>query len=328
MSTPIRWGILGPGKIAAKFAQGIATLPDAQVQAVASRNRDRAQAFAAEYGAPTVYNSYEALADDPEVDIIYVANPHPFHYEKVLMCLDHGKPVLCEKPISLNAKQAEEMFAKAEEKGLFLMEAMWTRFLPVWVQVRKWLNEGLIGDIQLLMADFCFRSSTWDPSDRKFSLELGGGALLDIGIYPVALAYMIFGEEPIEMKSTATLGETGADIQSAYLFRYENGAQAILSSSFLTHAPKEAIINGSKGRIRVPLFWRGSQAIVELEGEEPQLHEFPYEATGLQHQAIYVGKDLRAGRTTNSIMPPEESLRIMRMMDRMRAEWGLVYPGE
>ena len=328
MQTPIRWGILATGKIAHKFAHGLAELPEARLQAVASRDLPRAKAFAQTFGATTAYGSYEALAADPEVDIIYVASPHPFHREHTLLCLRNGKHVLCEKPMGINAQEAQEMFAEAKAQNRLLMEALWTRFLPAWRQALRWIREGRIGDIKLIQIDFCFRSGSFDPQNRILAPKLGGGALLDIGIYPIAMAYAIMGEEPVEVHSTATLGQTGVDEQSSCLFRYTNGAHALLTSSFLTHGPKEAIINGTQGSLRVPLFWRGSEIQLHRHEIEPESHPFPFAASGLQHQAQAVMADLRAGRTENAIMPPSETLRVLRMMDRLRQQWGLVYPQE
>lgn len=325
---PLRWGILGPGKIARKFAEGLATLSGAHLQAVASRNLSRSEAFAADFGAPQAHGSYAELAQNPEVDIIYVATPHPHHKDATLLCLEHGKHVLCEKPMSLNARDSEAMFAVAREKGLFLMEAMWTRFLPAWRQVKQWLAEGAIGEVRLLLVDFSFRSSTFDRSDRKFAPELGGGALLDIGIYPIATAYYVFAEEPEAVQSQATLGPTGTDDQSTYLFRYRSGAQAVLSSSFLADGTKEAVICGEKGKIRVPMFWQARQAILEGEGAEPVVFDGSYAATGLQFQAEAIAADLAAGCLENALMLPQATLEVARMMDRLRADWGLRYPQE
>jgi predicted dehydrogenase len=328
MQASIRWGILATGKIARKFALGLAQLPEAHLQAVASRDLARARAFAQEFGADTAHGSYEALAADPRVDIVYVASPHPLHREHTLLCLRRGKHVLCEKPMALNAQEAQEMFAEAQKHDRYLMEALWTHFLPAWRQARRWLREGLIGEVRLMQIDFCLRSDTFDPQDRKFAPELGGGALLDIGIYPIAMAYAIMDQEPVEVHSTATLGATGVDEQSTYLFRYANGAQALLSSSFLTHGPKEAIINGTKGSLRLPLFWRASEVQVHRHEQEPEIYPFPYAATGLQHQAQAIMADLRAGRRESAIMPPSATLRRLRMMDRLRRDWGLAYPQE
>lgn len=328
MSRPIRWGILAPGNIATKFATGMQTVPQAQLYAVASRNKARAEAFAAEFEIPHAYDSYEALLQNPDVDAVYVAPPHAFHHQLTLLALQHGKPVLCEKPLAINAPQVEEMLSLAERKGLFLMEAVWSRFLPVWVQIRQWLAEDRIGDVRMVMADFCFRSSTWELTDRKFNPDLAGGALLDIGIYPVQLACMLFGHHPVDVQSTAHPAATGTDMSSAYLLRYAGGELAVLSSSFEVDGPKEAVIIGTKGRIRVPLFWRGDQAILETEGGENEVFDFPYASSGLQYQAVHMMECLAQGLTESPIMSHDHSRGLIRLMDQMRAQWGLKYPGE
>ncbi|MDX2285168.1 MAG: Gfo/Idh/MocA family oxidoreductase [Bacteroidia bacterium] len=327
-AAPLRWGILATGKIARKFAQGLQTLPDAVLQAAGSRSLEAARAFAAEFQIPHAHGSYEALVADPTVDIVYVASPHVFHREHTLLALRHGKHVLCEKPFAMHAGEAEEMAAEARARGLFLMEAMWTRFLPAWVQARKWIAEGRIGSIRLLQADFSFLSAGFDPEDRKYSPALGGGALLDIGIYPVSLSYMLFGREPADTASLAHLGRTGVDEQSAYLFRYDQGELAVLSCSFDTHGTKEAVVCGDKARIRVPLFWRARQAILETNDEILETFDGGYPATGLQYQAAEAMQCIREGRTESALMPLDETLRIMRRLDRLRGGWGLRYPGE
>ncbi|MEO1449853.1 MAG: Gfo/Idh/MocA family oxidoreductase [Bacteroidota bacterium] len=328
MNQPFRWGILAPGKIAAKFAAGMLTVPQAQLYAVASRSAERAQAFATEFDIPQVYDSYEALLQDPQVDAVYVAPPHSFHHKLTLLALEHGKPVLCEKPLAINAGQVEEMLIKAAKKNLFLMEAVWTRFLPVWVQIRKWLAEDKIGEVRMLSADFSFRSSTWDLSDRKFNPDLAGGALLDVGIYPVQLACMLFGDEPVDVQSTAYPAATGTDMTSAYLLRYAGGEIAALSSSFEVNGTKEAILVGTKGRIRVPLFWRADRAILESDENEPEVIEFPFEASGLQYQAVHMMECMAQGLTESPIMSHANSRALIRLMDQMRGQWGLKYPGE
>lgn len=323
----IRWGIMSPGRIAHKFAQGLQTLPDAIIQAVGSRNAGRAQEFGAAYNIPNVHDSYEALVNDPEVDVIYVAPPHPWHMENTLLCLEHGKPVLVEKPFAINAQQGEKMIAKAREKGLFLMEAMWTRFIPANVALRKLLAEGTIGDVRMLTADFGFYSE-WEPESRKFNPDLAGGALLDVGIYPIAYAYMIFKEDPDHVSSTASICETGVDDQSAYLFGYKNGAIARLSSSVRVLTAMEAVLHGTKGSIHIPIFWKAPHFTVTLRGQEPVRHDFPYESTGMQFQATEVMQCLREGKLESDIMPLSETMRIARLMDSIRESWGMKYPME
>lgn len=327
LSRTVKWGILGCGNIANKFAQGLATLPDAELWACGSRSAKKSQAFADQYSIPNVYDSYEALIADPEIEIIYVATPHNFHFEQVQQCFAGGKHVLCEKPLAINSEQSSALIRIAREKGLFFMEAMWTRFLPSTLQVQKWLKKGKIGKVRMLVADFGFHAE-WEPKNRKFNPELAGGALLDIGIYPVAYAYMIFGEEPQSMHTVAHIGKTGVDNQSAYMFGYQDGAFAQMSSSFEAESLREAVIMGTKGMIRLPIFWKAKEATVTLNGKEPETHHFPYEATGLQFEAKEAMDCIRAGKTESDIMPLAETLRIQRMMDRMRAEWGMKYPGE
>ncbi len=327
MTTPIRWGILGPGKIAHKFAQALQTIPDAVIQAVASRDLVRAEAFAQTYGASAAYGDYESLARDPEVDVIYLAVPHSFHYEQAMMCMEAGKNLLCEKPMAINAQQVQDMICAARAKGTYLMEGLWTYFLPAWKQVRAWLAEDLIGDIRLFHADFSFLGND-DMESRLYHPALAGGALLDIGIYPIAMSYWVFGRSPIQVVSLASLAPTGVDAQSAYLFRYDGGELAVLNSSFQVHGSKEAIITGTKGRIRIPLFWRAQVAVLELEGEEPQRFEALHQATGLEYEAQAVMEDLRQGRLESEIFPQADSMRLATMLDQLRETWGVVYPGE
>ena len=324
---PIRWGILATGKIAGKFAEGLQTLDDAVIQAVGSRKIESAKVFAETYNIPNIHGSYEALAADPEVDAIYVANPHPYHLESTLMCLENGKPVLCEKPMALNYAQTKIMVEKAREKGVFLMEAMWTRFLPAIVELRKWLDEERIGEVKMLTADFGFYSD-WEPLHRKFNPELGGGSMLDVGIYPLAFAYMIFKDDPVYKSSFAEIGETRVDEQSAYLLGYKNGSMARLSSSVRHLSAKEAQIHGTKGFIHVPMFWRANQLTIQLHDQEPETFDFPFESSGLQFEALEVMKCIREGKLESDIMPLDETLRLAKIMNDFRDEWGMKYPGE
>lgn len=323
----IRWGILGPGNIARKFALGLQETTRARIQAVASSNPERAANFAQDFQVPTVHASYEELAADPEVDIIYIATTHNFHEKHALLCIEAGKSVLVEKPLATNLLQAQNIVDAASEKGVFLMEAMWTRFLPAWVEIRKWIAEDLIGEIKYLKADFGFHGE-WDPLNRKFNPDLAGGALLDIGIYPLALAYMLFGEEPISVGTSASLCETGVDEQSAFLFGYQHGAIAELSSTFLGNTANDAIIIGTKGQIRVPFFWKGQEAFLDVHGEESQHIKLPYISSGLQYQAEHVMDALQAEKQEVALMPWAETLRITQRMDMLRESWGMKYPWE
>lgn len=327
MVQPIRWGILGPGGIAHKFVTGLQELEGAELAAVGSRTKEKAEAFAGEYGFARAHGSYEELAHDPEVDIIYVATPHPAHKENVLLCLKAGKAVLCEKPFTINAQEAEEMIACARASGVFLMEAMWTRFLPAIVQVREWLRKGVIGDIRMVKADFGF-SIGWDPQSRLLNPELGGGALLDAGIYPVSFASMVLGSQPDEIRSLAHMGKTGVDEQFSLLFGYSQGRIANLSGAVRTRMVSDAWILGTEGQIHVPRFLFARSANLLVEGQEPVVCEPPFPGNGYQHEAAEAMRCLREGRTESEIMPLDETLAIMKTMDAVRQQWGLKYPGE
>lgn len=324
---PIRWGILGTGSIAAQFARGLAELNDASLVAVGSRTADAAAAFAQTFGVARSHASYAALANDPDVDVIYIATPHSLHKENTLLCLEAGKAVLCEKPFAINAQEAAEMIVAARSRGLFLMEAMWTRFLPHMARLRELIAAGTIGELRMLQADFGFRAS-FDPQSRLFDLALGGGALLDVGIYPVSLASMLFGA-PTRIASMASLGATGVDEQSAMLFGYADGQLAILSQATRTSTPHEALLLGTSGRIRVhSSWWRATTMTLSVVGKPDELIEVPAPGNGYNYEAAEVGRCLRAGLTESSTMPLDETLAIMRTLDAVRAQWGLRYPGE
>lgn len=324
---PIRWGILGTGSIAAQFARGLAELNDARLVAVGSRTADAAAAFAQTFGVARSHASYAALANDPDVDVIYIATPHSLHKENTLLCLEAGKAVLCEKPFAINAQEAAEMIIAARSRGLFLMEAMWTRFLPHMARLRELIAAGTIGELRMLQADFGFRAS-FDPQSRLFDPALGGGALLDVGIYPVSLASMLFGA-PTRIASMASLGETSVDEQSAMLFGYADGQLAILSQATRTSTPHEALLLGTSGRIRVhSSWWRATTMTLSVVSKPDELIEVPAPGNGYNYEAAEVGRCLRAGLTESPTMSLDETLAIMRTLDAVRAQWGLRYPGE
>jgi dihydrodiol dehydrogenase / D-xylose 1-dehydrogenase (NADP) len=324
----IRWGILGTGGIARKFAEGLALLPDARMTAVGSRTQASADSFGAEWKIPNRHGSYSALMSDPEVDAIYIATPHPLHHANALGCLAAGKAVLCEKPFTINARQLDEVIALARGKRLFLMEAMWTRFLPAFVKIRSLLAEGAIGEIRQVQADFAFQAD-FDPQGRLFNPALGGGALLDLGVYPISLASMVLGEAPRRIASLAVLGSTGVDEQSAAVLEYSAGRLAVLSFSLRFTSPQEACIIGTAGRIRIHRPWWHAETItVSQTGREEETITLPHLGNGYAHEALEVMECLRAGKLESRVMPNEESLRIMQTMDAIRAEWGLKYPEE
>ena len=321
------WGILGAGSIARQFATGLQVLPQAELTAIGSRSPEKADQFGDQFGIPHRHGSYQDLVGDPEVDVIYVATPHPMHKENSLLCLEAGKAVLCEKPFTLNAGEARQVIECARRKKLFLMEAMWTRFLPLMVQVREWLAEEVIGEARMLTADFGFRAKM-DPEGRLFKPALGGGSLLDIGVYTVALAYMVFGRPPAKITGLAHLGATGVDEQAAFILGFDRGELALLSSAARTNTPQEARIDGTRGRLRLETFWRGTRATLSVEGQEPQTVEMPLAGNGYNYEAAEVMRCLEEGQLESETMPLEETLSIQETLDEIRRQWGLKYPTE
>jgi dihydrodiol dehydrogenase / D-xylose 1-dehydrogenase (NADP) len=329
MEGKIHWGILGTGYIAHQFAEGLKALPDAQLGAVGSRNADRAAGFAARHDIPRSYASYEELAEDPEIDVIYVGTPHPFHKENTLLCLSREKAVLCEKPLTMNAAEAETVVRAARERKLFLMEAMWSRFLPALRKAMQMIETGVIGKVQIVASDFGF-AAPFDPKGRLYNPDLGGGSLLDVGIYPVSLASMILGP-PERITSMAQFGPTEVDEQSAMIFGYSSGALAVGYATIRCGTHTEATIAGSGGTIRlhaqVGLF-RPYRLTLSLSGQEDQVLDMPYEGNGYNYEAAEVMRCLRNARIESEIMPLQESIEILRTMDKIRAQWGLKYPRE
>ena len=327
-TSPIRWGILGPGGIAHAFARDLPQAENARLVAVASRSKARAEAFGAEYGLDPArcLEGYAALAADPEVDAVYVATPHPMHFEDTLLCLRSGKAVLCEKPLTLNAGQAQTLVDTAREAGTLLVEAMWTRWIPAVARARELVRAGTIGEVQLVTASFGIHADH-DPQHRLFNPALGGGALLDLGVYPVSFASMILGD-PETVQASGHLTPEGVDDQVGLLLGHSGGRLAVLTCASRTETRHEAIIYGSAGHIEVgPPFFHARQLTLSRAGQEPEVMSFPFEG-GYQFEANEVGRLLRAGATESEVMPLNESVAVMRTLDRARAQLGVQYPGE
>ena len=327
MRQSIRWGILGTGWIARKFAKALGFLPEAELVAVGSRTSASASEFGDKFDVPHRHASYSALVDDPAVDVVYIATPHPMHKENSLLALGAGKAVLCEKPLAVNSGEAEDVTQYARDRGLFLMEAMWTRFVPIMHTLRQLLEEEVIGDVLIAAADLGFHNE-FDPQHRLFNLALAGGALLDVGVYPVSLVSMVFGT-PTRVTSMAHLGETGVDEQQAMILGYERGQLAVLFSAITTETPKEITLMGTEGRIRIntPMYIP-TKLTLSLPGQEDRIIEEPIEGNGYNYEAAEVMRCLRAGELESGIMPLNETLTIMRTLDQIRAQWGLRYPME
>lgn len=323
----IRWGILGTGRIAGDFATGLAAVEDAEIVAVGSRSQSSADAFADRFDIPNRHPSYTDLAADPQVDIIYVATPHSLHKDNTILCLEAGKAVLCEKPFAINAGEAWEMIDCARATGNFLMEAMWTRYLPHMRALMARIEAGEIGEVRLIQADFCYRSRV-NPDSRTFDPALGGGALLDVGVYPIALAHQILGD-PARIASLAHLGETGVDELAGILFQYDSGALAVMTTAVRANSTHAAVISGTEGQILIHERWWGpSSFTITRDGHEPETVHPETVGNGWNYEAVECGRCLREGLTESPLMPLDETLQIMRLLDKLRADWGLRYPME
>ncbi|MGB8857440.1 MAG: Gfo/Idh/MocA family oxidoreductase [Burkholderiales bacterium] len=327
MAKKIRWGVIGTGKIAAAFAADLQLLDDIELVAVGSRTQRGADAFGARFDIPRRHASYAALAHDTKVDVVYIATPHPLHCENTLTCLNGGKHVLCEKAFAMNAHQAGSMISTARAKKLFLMEAMWTRFIPLVVKLRAMLAQNVIGDVRMLQADFCF-NAPFNPAGRLFNPALGGGALLDIGVYPLNLASMIFGA-PERLTGMAHLGKSGIDEQNAILIGYSGGRMAALYSSNRIDSPVEAVIMGSKGSIRLHrLMHHPERLTLSVDGSPDKIIHMPVDGYGYGYETEEVMNCIRAGKIESCAMPLDETLAIIKTMDALREQWGLVYSAD
>ena len=324
----INWGILGTGNIARLVAEDLHLLPDAALTAVGSRDQARADDFGDTFEVPRRYNSYEALVADSELDVIHVATPHSAHLQHATMALQAGTAVLCEKPLTLNADQAEQLIATARRHDQFLMEAMWTRFLPVMDDVRRLVHEDqVLGDVRLLQADIGVTRSV-DPSHRLFDPALGGGALLDLGVYPIAFAFDLFGP-PNDITSSVIIGETGVDEQCAAVFRYDNGTQAVWNASVRADAGRTCTLAGPEGRLHgARSWWKGAPFTLTRTDDTTETWARPYEGNGYQFEAAHVMQCLREDRTESPVMPLDESRHLLQTTDALRAEWGVTYPQE
>jgi predicted dehydrogenase len=318
---PVRWGILGTGGIANSFATDLRATDSGVVTAVGSRSQESADRFADEFGIANRHASYEALVADPDVDVIYVATPHPMHRDNAILALRAGKHVLVEKPFTMNAAEAREIVEVAREQGLFAMEAMWTRFLPHVAVIRDWIGRGKLGDIVTVTADH----GQWfaeDPEFRLFAPRLGGGALLDLGVYPVSFASMVLGT-PNRIVSLSDPAFTGVDAQTSMLFGYEGGAQAVLNCTLQAKSPTRAAIVGTEARIEVDgsFYAPASVTLIPREGK-PTHVESVHEGRGLRHQADEVARRLANGDLESPLMPLDETISIMETMDTVLAQTG------
>lgn len=359
-----RWGILGTGRIARSFAEGLRSVPGAELVAIGSRTKEGAASFAAQFGIPHACGSYRELAELPGLDAVYIATPNIRHKEDSLLCIEAGKAVLCEKPFAMNAADGQGIVDRARAKGVFFMEAMWMRFIPLVQKAREILRSGTIGKPCLLLADFGYPIDR-DPEGRFLSLKLGGGSLLDRGVYPLSLAWFLLGA-PAEVSGQAVIGPTGVDEQSTVVLRYAEGPLAVLTSTMNAYGTNRATIIGTEGQMEMdaPFFRsermtvtsmpapaakpaagaapavadsrlrqilrRAKHAALRLTGRRAgqDVYAMPIEGNGFNYEAAEVGRCLREGLLESATMPGAESVAIVRAMDSLRAKWGIIYPND
>ncbi|GLS91766.1 oxidoreductase [Psychromonas marina] len=319
----IRWGIIGLGNIANKFAQDLLTVDGCELYAVASRSQEKATDFAQQYQATQAYSSYEALVQDPNVDAVYIATPHSLHQENTLLCLQQGIAVLCEKPFAMNAVEVNSMISVAEEKKVLLMEAMWTYFLPHYQFVLKELANQTYGKLLKVEADFGF-SCEFDERSRLFKKSLGGGSLLDIGIYPIFVALSTLGL-PDSTTEKATFFDNGADSSCSMVFNYKNGATALLKSTLLASTPCEAIFHCERGTIKINREFHCPSSVTLINGADQQTLDFNCTSNGYSYEIAHFNELLRQGKTESDIMTFEFSRDLINTLDKVREAIGLQY---
>jgi len=325
MKKTYKWGILGAGKMSAKFSKGLKLLPNAELYSVGSKDLTRAEHFARENGYLRSFGSYEEFASDPELDIVYIATPHTSHYGNTLLCLEKGKSVICEKAFSINYSEVSEMISLARKKNLFIMEALWPPFQPFYHKAKEILKSGILGKTVNMHAWFSFRPP-YDPNDRKFNLSLGGGSLLDIGIYPV-IDTLTFMGVPDEVKAMACFAPTGSEESLNVIFRYGDGRLASIYSSFTTNNGIGCTLYCENGNITISRGRDMNQYVVlEVSGQAKEEFVFSPDAMGYHWEAEEVMKCLDAGKTESDVVPHDFSLKLIRTMDRIREDAGIVFP--
>lgn len=321
----LRWGIIGCGKIAHHFANDLKLVTGHHLQAVASRSIEKASSFAEDHKAITSYGSYDLLFQDNEVDAVYIATPHNSHMEWAIAAMRNKKHVLCEKPLAVNKSQVTAMVEAAQANQVFLMEALWSRFNPTIRAVKEKCDNGDLGGIRHLYSEFSFLSEHADES-RMFNLDLAGGALLDVGIYPVFLAYLILGY-PDDIKVVSEIGPTGVDVQASIIFKYGD-SQASLFCGIMSHAENQSVISGAKGRIIIPSRWHEAQSYVEKIAESEVVHSLPTEGRGYTYEIEEVGRCISRGVIESPLWTHKDSVQLISILDELRALMGLKYPFE
>lgn len=324
MQQKLKVGILGAGHIAQKMATTLMGMKEAELYAVAARELSRAEQFADEFHAQKAYGNYEALADDPDIDLIYIATPHSHHFGPARMCLLKGKPVLCEKAFTANAREAEELIRIAQEKQVFLAEAIWTRYMPFSRTIRELTESGIIGKPMMLTASLGYPIA---HKERIVRLELCGGALYDLGVYPINFALMTFGNDLEKITSTCMKNEAGVDMQNSITFTYRDGRMAVMQTTAFCASDRQGIISGDKGYLVIDNINNPQQAVVyNTDHQETGRYTCPPQITGFEYQVLEAAEAIRQGTIEPASMAHAETLRVMRMLDSLRKEWGIRFP--
>lgn len=322
----LRVGIIGAGMIAVTMAETLRKTLRAECYAVASRDLKKAQAFAFEHGVTVAYGSYEEMLQDKKVDLVYIATPHTLHFEHAKLCIDHQKPVLVEKPFCVNEKQAKELLDYAAEKKVFITEAIWVRYLPFYQTIKEVLESGIIGEPKMLTANLGYEMT---GKERLSDINLAGGALLDVGIYPINFAYMLFGDEVDQINGHATFTETGVDANTSITINYKDGRMAVLNTSMLSVSDRMGCIHGTKGFMIIENMNNyQSLRVFDSEYKKIMTKKCPRQITGYEYEVLACKKALKKKQLSCGEMPHEETLKMMRVMDQVREQIGLVYPAD
>jgi predicted dehydrogenase len=326
MGKIVNWGILGTGRIAGQFAEALKHVPNAKLVGVGSRSFEKANEFGQKFNIAHIHDSYLGLVTDRDIDIVYIATPHVLHCENTLLCLNNGKAVLCEKPFAINEKEVQQMIQKARENNLFLMEALWTRFLPSVIKAEELIRDGKLGELIHIKSDFGFKAK-FDPTGRIFNNELGGGSLLDIGIYPVFIALLLLGV-PDELNSKAILSDQGIDTSLSVNFKYNTGKLASLYSTILAETAIETDICGTLGRIRFNRKWHNPTSLVFSSNNHEEQYTFKIKGNGYEYEAAEATRCFREGLIESPLLPHQFSIQLIRLLDQIRSQNGIKYKSD
>lgn len=323
-----KWGIIGPGSIANQFAEALTHSENGELYGVASRNYERGEAFAKQYQAKVVYDNYQALADDPLIDIIYIATPHSHHFNLARMCLQAGKHVLMEKPLTVNSPQTQKLIALSEKYNVVFQEALWSRFMPCFAQVKRWIEDGKIGTVQYITSQIGFPFGG-NPEHRLLNPDLAGGAILDLGVYSVSLSQFLLGEYPDSVSAIGRINQSNVDDTTCVNMGFPSGVFSQFTCTISGHCSNEMSVHGGSGSIIIPAyFWNGGQAILKKEGH-PDLHlDFPHPVNGFEYQIEGTMDCVKKGMLSSEVMNHQDSLNVMQTLDQIRSQIGLAFSQE